>query len=63
MKPPPSRVSLQLNLPLLNLPACVVPNDKQAELVLALVELLVGAAHTTVKNMRDGGGDERETYR
>jgi hypothetical protein len=63
MKPPPSRVSLQLNLPLLNLPACVVPNDKQAELVLALVELLVGAAHTTVEDMRDGGDDERETHR
>lgn len=63
MKPPPSRVSLQLNLPLLNLPACVVPNDKQAELVLALVELLVGAAHATVEDMRDGGDDERETHR
>jgi len=63
MKPPPSRVSLQLNLPLLNLPACVLPNDKQAELVLALVELLVGAAHATVEDMRDGGDDERETHR
>ena len=49
--------------PLLNLPACVLPNDKQAELVLALVELLVGAAHATVEDMRDGGDDERETHR
>ena len=63
MKPPPSRVSPQLNLPLLNLPACIVPNDKQAELVLALVELLVSAAHARVEDLRDGGDDERETHR
>ncbi len=63
MKPPDSRASLQLNLPLLNLPACVVPNDKHADLVLALVELLVRAAQAAVEDIRDGGDDERETHR
>ena len=48
MKPPAPRRTLQLNLPLLNLPACVVPTDKQADLVLALVELLIGAARIAI---------------
>ena len=63
MQPPLSRASLQLNLPLLNLSACVVPNDQHVELVLALVELLVSAAHATVEDTRDGGDDEPETHR
>lgn len=63
MKPPAPRLSLQLNLPLLNVPACVVPNDKQAELILALVELLIGAAHATVRDTSDGGDDDCETHR
>ena len=63
MKPPAPRPSLQLNLPLLNLPACVVPTDKQVDLVLALVELLIGAAHVGVGDRKDGGADDRETHR
>jgi hypothetical protein len=50
---------MQLNLPLLQGPACVVSDDKQAELVLALVELLIGAAHVGVE---DGGDDESEAH-
>lgn len=62
MKPPP-QMSPQLNLPLLNIPSTVIPPDQHGELVLALVELLIGAAHTITPDMRDGGVDERETHR
>ena len=34
----------QMNLPLLNMPATTVPNHKQKELALTLMELLVNAA-------------------
>ena len=62
MKPPTPRVHarIQLNLPLLQGPACVVPNDKQAELVLALVELLIGAVQVSLE---DGGDDASEAHR
>lgn len=50
----------QLNLPLLQGPTCVVPDDKQAELILALVELLIGAAQA---DLEDGGDDESEAHR
>jgi len=53
--------SAQLNLPLLNAPASVLPDDKQAELVLALVELLVNAA--TEQRPSEGGDDERQADR
>jgi hypothetical protein len=62
MKPPPiprGHQTIQLNLPLLQGPTCVVPDDTQAELVLALVELLIGAAHVGVE---DGGDDESEAH-
>ena len=62
MKPPPP-LSSQLNLPLLNIPATMIPPDKHGELVMALVELLIGAAHAITPHMRDGGVDERETHR
>ena len=62
MKPLTPRLSatIQLNLPLLQGSLGVVPDDKQAELVLALVELLIGAVHVDVK---DGGDDESEAHR
>lgn len=62
MKPPTPRVKapIQLNLALLQGPACVVPDDKHAELVLALVELLIGAVHV---GLEDGGDDESEAHR
>lgn len=52
--------TIQLNLPLLQPPASVVREDKQAELILALVELLIGAAHISLE---DGGDDESEAHR
>jgi hypothetical protein len=55
------RPSAQLNLPLLNVPASVVPDDKQVELVLALVELLVSAANE--HRLSEGGGNERQAHR
>lgn len=56
MKSPAPRLpaTIQLNLPLLQGPARVVADDKHTELVLALVELLIGAAHVG----RNGGGDD-----
>jgi hypothetical protein len=50
----------QLNLPLLQRPTGLVPDDKQAELILALVELLIGAAQS---GRRNGGDDESEADR
>ena len=41
MKQPVKPPSLQFNLPLLDLPALAVPQDKQRELALTLVELLI----------------------
>jgi len=60
MKPLTPRLSatIQLNLPLLQGSLGVVPDDKQVELVLALVELLIGAIH-----VKDGGDDESEAHR
>lgn len=60
IKPRSPQSTVQLNLPLLNVPASVVPEDKQAELVVALVELLTDAAHACVSA---GGDDESETHR
>ncbi|MGQ0737073.1 MAG: hypothetical protein ACT4QD_25925 [Acidobacteriota bacterium] len=62
MKPPPPP-SPQFNLPLLNIATTVTPPDKHGELVLALVELLIGAAHAITPSRRDGGVDERTTHR
>jgi hypothetical protein len=60
----PSPLSSQLNLPLLNdIPATVIPPGKHGELVVALVELLIGAAHAMTSHMGDGGVDEHETHR
>lgn len=61
MKPRSPRPTVQLNLPLLNVPTCVVPDDKQVELVLALVELLTDAAQACANAA--GGDDESETHR
>jgi hypothetical protein len=63
MKQPVKPPSLQFNLPLLNLPALTVPDDKQRELALALVELLIDAAHPNVEFQVQGGGNEPEANR
>lgn len=60
---PQSHSTLQLNLPLLNIPTSVIPEEQRAELVRALVELLVEAAHPPIERSRDGGADEYETHR
>jgi hypothetical protein len=62
MKPliPRFQATIQLKLPLPQGLTWVVPDDKQAELVRALVELLIGAAHV---GLEDGGDDESEADR
>jgi hypothetical protein len=49
----------QLNLLLVDAPKTIMPDSKQRELSLALVELLIGAAQAS-NPQEDGGGDERE---
>lgn len=51
----------QLNLSLLNA-TTAVPEGKQRELNLALVELLVSAAGAAVDPEPNGGQDESETH-
>ena len=59
----PSPPTLQLNLPMLSVASSVLPAETRAELVLALVELLVQAAQPPLEESRDGGADEYETHR
>ena len=65
MKPPPRMRGnlLQLNLPLLNIPASLIPPDIHPNLVLALVDLLVGAVHALEGRAPDGDDDDRKTDR
>jgi hypothetical protein len=58
----PVEPSLQLNLSLLTATASVIPDDKQKELMLALVELLSSAAAESVQPQTHGGDDESETH-
>jgi len=62
MKRPGNQPTLQLNLPLLNLPAMTVPDDKQRELSLALVDLLSKAACVQTDFPVKGGEDEPEAH-
>jgi hypothetical protein len=55
-------LDLQLNLQLVDAPKTVIPDSKQRELSLALVELLVGTAQA-INQQESGGGDELETDR
>lgn len=50
----------QFTLPLLTESAAVLPGDKQRELALALVQLLIDAARESVADRARGGGDESE---
>lgn len=63
MKQPVKPPGLQFNLPLLDLPALAVPPDKQRELTLTLVELLIDAARPQTEFPVNGGGDEPEDHR
>jgi hypothetical protein len=59
----PSLPTLQLNLPIVSVAPSVLPDETRAELVLALVELLIEAAQPPIEASRDGGADECETHR
>jgi len=48
MKRPAKQLNTQMNLPLLNAPATAVPDHKQKELALTLMELLINAARENV---------------
>ena len=57
MKKPTERPGLQLNLPLPS-EAAAIPESKQKELALALIELLISGFRDA--NPALGGGDEPE---
>ena len=59
----PSPPTVQLNLPMRSVASSVLPAETRAELVLALVELLVQAAQPPLEESRDEGADEYETHR
>ncbi|HEX5369015.1 MAG TPA: hypothetical protein VFY10_06320 [Dehalococcoidia bacterium] len=62
MKRPASRkpATIQLHLPLLQESARVGTADPQSDLIVALVELLIGAAHV---GREQGGDDAFEAHR
>jgi hypothetical protein len=49
---------MQFNLPLLEAPAAALPDDKERELALALVEMLMSAARESERLPAQGGRDE-----
>ena len=53
----------QLNLLLVDAPKTVISDDRQKELTLALVELLISAARENNLQVTSGGRDEFEAYR
>jgi hypothetical protein len=63
MKQPAKSPHLQLNLSLLNVSAAAVPDDKQMELTVALVELLIGAAGESGEGKANGGENESQAHR
>lgn len=58
MKRYAKRVGPQMNLVLLNPPATMIPDGKQEELTLALIELLINAAEENAKLESKGERDE-----
>jgi hypothetical protein len=52
---------MQFNLPLLDVPAAALPANKQRELELALMELLLNAAREFAGLPAQGDGNEPET--
>jgi hypothetical protein len=62
MKQSAKRRGPQMNLPLLNPPATIVPDGKQEELTLALTELLISAAQENAELESKGGRNESETH-
>jgi hypothetical protein len=59
MKRLANRTTQQLNLSLNDAPATVVPKDKQRDLAVALMELLINASREN-EGREDGGGHEPE---
>jgi hypothetical protein len=51
---------MQFNLPLPDAPAAALPSNKQRELDLALVELLISAARESAGQPAERGGNEPE---
>jgi len=60
VKRPAMLTNLQFKLPLPDAPAAALPSDKERELALALVELLLNAARGNHSHPKRGGGDEPE---
>ena len=58
MKRPAMRTNMQFNLPLPDAPAAALPGNKQRELDLALVELLLSAARVNAGGRAQGGESE-----
>jgi hypothetical protein len=59
MKRPAKLLNPQMNLPLLNAPETAVPDHKQKELTLTLMELLINAAReNNIVPRANGGRDE-----
>lgn len=56
MKKPTEHPGLQLNLPLPSDPAAAIPEGKQKELAMALIELLISGLRDV--SATPGGGDE-----
>jgi hypothetical protein len=59
-QPQPKQQHLQLNLPLTETASAEIPADKAEQLVLALAELLLGAANESLSATATGGQDESE---
>ena len=59
MKRSAKQLKPQMNLPLLNMPATTVPNYKQKELELTLMEFLINAA-TENKDVARATGERDE---
>jgi hypothetical protein len=64
MKRPEKPIKLaQLHLPILTASKAAISDDKQRELAVALVELLISAAQECEDAKTNGGGDEPEAHR
>ena len=60
MKRPATPTNMQFNLPLLDVPAAALPANKQRELELELMELLLNAARECAGLPAQGDGNEPE---
>ena len=58
----PSPPTLQLNLPMLSVSTSALPDGTRADLVLALVELLVEAGAPSLNASPEGSADEYEAH-